>query len=51
MKGFFKEAGQYLKPNGCMYTIYSSIANIEEIIDVAEKCSWKCKNEKMVSIC
>ncbi len=42
-KRFFKEAKKYLKPNGYVQMIYSSIAESEHVLKIAREMGWKYK--------
>lgn len=38
---FFEEAGHYLKPDGCIQMLYSSIAGTDQALQIAGKLGWK----------
>jgi len=40
---FFKDAHNYLKENGSIYTAYSSAADIKKFHSIAENYAWRCE--------
>lgn len=38
---FFEEAGHYLKPDGCIQMLYSSIAGPDKALEIAGQLGWK----------
>ncbi len=40
---FFKEAGKYLKPDGYIQMVYSSIADPERVLKIADDFGWQYK--------
>lgn len=52
LKRFLQEAGEYLKPDGYVQMLYSSIAGHEDVMHIAEMSGWQCEltaHEKTVT--
>lgn len=43
VKRFFKEAKKYLKPNGYIQMLYSSIAEHEKVLEIVSDFDWECR--------
>lgn len=41
IRRFFEEAGNYLKPDGHIQMLYSSIAGQDQALEIAEQLGWK----------
>jgi release factor glutamine methyltransferase len=41
LRRFFKEAGEFITPNGYVQMVYSSIADPESVVEISRECGWR----------